>query len=140
MVIVVTAKDSDPAEAIKTRDAVIQSIDTDLAQLQNGVDVPATQVITARPVSVEATADVLPGSKLRALAVTGIGLGLLTLMVVFGWEGLARRRESMAAAKDTPPPPNVSELRSTNGVSAKAAETAKVPVKTLKRRTRRQGR
>lgn len=94
--IVVTAKSADPAEALATRDAVIRHIDADLAQLQQGENVPPTQLITAREVNVASNADVLAGSKIRALTVIAGGIVLLTLMVAFGWEGLANRRRAAA--------------------------------------------
>lgn len=92
--IVVTAKSADPAEALATRDAVIRRIDADLATLQRGANVPPSQLITSRPVNVPTNADVLAGSKIRALTVITGGIVLLTLMVAFGWEGLVNRRRA----------------------------------------------
>jgi capsular polysaccharide biosynthesis protein len=140
--IVITSKDSDPAEAVRTRDEVMRRIDQELAHLQSGVDVPPTQLITSRPIAVAAQADVLPGSKIRALTAAGGGIVLITLIVAFSWEGMVNRRRSAAAD----PPTNVSTLRTPepNPVRPSAAaqgQPAPTKVsKSNKRRTRRPGR
>jgi capsular polysaccharide biosynthesis protein len=79
----VSAKDSDPALAIATRDEVIRRLDAELLRIQTEADVPARQFISARPNGVTSVAEVLPGSKIRALAaIAGLGVSL-TLFIAF---------------------------------------------------------
>jgi hypothetical protein len=91
--LVITAKDKDPAAALATRDAVMRRVEAELADMQDEIDVPVRQVISTRSSSVTVRAEVLPGSRLRALAgTTSAGL-LLTLVLAFGLDRLLQRRE-----------------------------------------------
>jgi hypothetical protein len=118
--IVVTAKDADPAAAVATRDEVMRRINDELARLQSDVDVPPTQLISSRPVSVAANADPLPGSKIRALAVIGGGIVLLTLMTAFAWEGLVNRSNVAPEAATQARPQTVAKLRTTKAADVPA--------------------
>lgn len=88
----VTAKDSDARLATATRDAIMTWIDIELQRIQEEVDVPRAQYISATRSSVSRTAEALPGSKLRALAALGAIVGLLTLFLTFGLDRLLLRR------------------------------------------------
>lgn len=100
--ITVTAKDSDPALATATRDAVMAWIDVELQRIQAEVDVPARQYISATRSSVSRTAEALPGSKLRALAALMAVVGLLTLAFTFGVDRLLLRRAARRAGAPVP--------------------------------------
>lgn len=78
--LVITTKDKDPAEALATRDAVIDRITANVGELQQGLDFPERQVISTQRSNVSSTAEVLPGSRLRALAGT-VGSAFLVLLV-----------------------------------------------------------
>lgn len=97
--LLITAKDKDPEVALKTRDAVMSRIATDLADIQVTARVPKKQLITAQITSTSEHAEVLPGSRMRALAgAAGAGL-LLTLLLAFGTDRIANlRRERRARA------------------------------------------
>ena len=95
----VTAKDSDAAMATATRDAMMAWIDTELQRIQEEVDVPRAQYISATRSSVSLTAEALPGSKLRALAALGAVVGILTLALTFGLDRLLARRASSRAGR-----------------------------------------
>ena len=79
--LVITTKDKDPAEALATRDAVIDRITRNVVELQQGLDFPERQVIWTQRSNASNTAEVLPGSRLRALAGT-VGSAFLVLLVV----------------------------------------------------------
>lgn len=98
----VTAKDSDPMLATATRDAMMAWIDTELRRIQDEVDVPQAQYISATRASVSETAEALPGSKLRALAALGAVVGLLTLVMTFTFDRLLLRRASRRMAAESP--------------------------------------
>ena len=78
--VVVTAKDKDPAVAEATRDAVMVEVGEVLAELQRDKGIPSRQVITSQPSNAAAPAEVLPGSRLRALVGT-LSAGLVLLLV-----------------------------------------------------------
>ncbi|QSR32553.1 hypothetical protein CFI00_19060 [Nocardioides sp. S5] len=98
-VISITAKDSDPALATATRDALMAWVDRELQRIQVEVDVPQAQYISATRSSVSSTAEALPGSKLRALAALGAVVGLLTLALTFGIDRLLSRRPARRAPR-----------------------------------------
>jgi len=90
--LVITAKDKSPRVALATRDAVMTRVGAELDLLQAEKRVPARQLISASTSSVSSRAEVLPGSRLRAVGGTaGAGL-LLTLMLAFAVDRLLRRR------------------------------------------------
>lgn len=100
--LLITTKDKDPAVALKTRDAVMARLEADLAAIQVQARVPERQMITAQISSTSEHAEVLPGSRMRALAgVAGAGM-LLTLLLAFGTDRLAnlrRQRRERAAER-----------------------------------------
>lgn len=92
--LVITAADTDPARALATRNEVIGQLKTELERIQTEAQVPERQVIAAREFSVTAEAEVLAGSKIRALAGVGaVGL-ILTLLAVFSIERMGKRRRT----------------------------------------------
>ncbi|MEI5672944.1 MULTISPECIES: hypothetical protein [unclassified Nocardioides] len=108
--LVITAKDKDPQVALATRDAVMARVAAELTRIQTEARVPKQQVISAQISNTSKQAEVLPGSRMRALAgAAGCGL-LLTLLLVFGtdrfrtWRRVRRERrtevEAAAAADD----------------------------------------
>ncbi|WP_244931730.1 hypothetical protein [Nocardioides sp. W7] len=99
--LVITSKDKDPAVALATRDAVMDRISADLAAIQTTARVPNRQMITAQISSTSENAEVLPGSRMRALAgAAGAGM-LLTLLLAFGTDRIANlRRERRARAAE----------------------------------------
>jgi hypothetical protein len=79
----VSAEDTDPIMAVKTRDEVIRRLRGELLRMQSEVGAPSRQVINMSISSAPQQADPLPGSKIRALAVIG-GVGIfLTLFIAF---------------------------------------------------------
>ena len=76
----VTAKSKDPAMALATRDAVMTEVSDALTELQRDRGIPSRQIISAQESNVSPTAQVLPGSRLRAL-VGAVGSCLLLLLV-----------------------------------------------------------
>ncbi|GAA1935210.1 hypothetical protein [Nocardioides hwasunensis] len=97
--ITVTAKDSNAELATETRDAMMTWIDRELRRIQDEVDVPQTQYISAIRSSVSRSAEALPGSKLRALAALLAVVGLLTLIATFGLDRLLLRRAARRAGR-----------------------------------------
>ncbi len=94
--LLVSTTDTVPAEALATRDAVMDILDQELAAIQKNVAVPGRQLITLSRSDVGEHAEVLPGSKLRALvAVFALGV-ILTVLLAFLVDRLARvaRRRS----------------------------------------------
>lgn len=102
--LVVTTKDKDPAVAVSTRDAVMERIAAELARIQKEARVPQRQLINADTTSTTKKAEVLPGSRMRALVgVAGVG-ALVTLLAAFGLDRLLlrrRTRRATAAAGDS---------------------------------------
>ena len=95
--ILITATDSDPTTAIRTRDYLIKRLDGQLQDLQDRVNVPQRQLISSLPTNVDSQAEVLPGSKLRALGAIGGTIIVLTLIVTFTLDRfLLVRRAGMA--------------------------------------------
>lgn len=95
--LIITAKDTDPDEALATRDEVMTRLQQELAQIQADADVPDRQLISATPSSVGSSAEALPGSKIRALAgVLGAGV-TLTLLAAFLIDRRKNRRKYRVA-------------------------------------------
>lgn len=96
--LLITAKSKDPALAVATRDAVMNLVDTKLAEMQAAVDVPPLQVISTSRSSVSRSAERLSGSRLRALAGTG-GAGMAAvLLAAFAVDRIRRRPTAGGAA------------------------------------------
>lgn len=91
--LVITTKDTDPKAALATRNAVMDRVDAELAQIQSEVSVPKRQMMHTSRSSVSG-ADVLPGSRLRALMATTAAGGLLILLVAFSLDRLLGRRRA----------------------------------------------
>lgn len=89
--LVITTMDKDPGIAVSTRDAVLREIGAELAAMQQAANAPQQQLISASASSVSPRAEVLPGSRLRALAGTATAGLLLTLVLAFGVDRLRRR-------------------------------------------------
>lgn len=103
--LLITTTDSDPGAAERTRDEVIDRLRAELERIQSEVDVPERQLITARTDSVGLGAEVLPGSKVRALAVIGALGVVLTLLVTFAVDRMLKgrdRRRRRRAPERTP--------------------------------------
>ena len=80
--LVITTKDKDPSQALATRDAVMEEIAPTVAHDAAGtLAIPARQVISTQRSNVSSHAEVLPGSRLRALVGT-VGAAMLVLLVV----------------------------------------------------------
>ncbi|MET0523634.1 MAG: hypothetical protein ABWZ91_02465 [Nocardioides sp.] len=94
----ITSKAKDPAEAVATRNAVMAWIDGEVGQIQADVDVPRDQFIQATRSSVSSGAEVLPGSKLRALVGVGVLVGILTLVATFLLDRLLTKRTAKREA------------------------------------------
>lgn len=119
--LIITTRDTDPERAIDTRDGVMSRLDQELDLIQIEANVPETQLIRLLPFSVGSTAEALPGSKIRALAVVG-GVGMtVILLVAFARDRRRRRRRAeteedsgasdpgAAAVPPEPEPPTVDE-------------------------------
>lgn len=79
----ISAEDNDPVMAVRTRDEVIKRLQEELARIQQAVNAPQRQLISARTNSMPNVAEALPGSKIRALAAIG-GVGMVvTLLIAF---------------------------------------------------------
>lgn len=104
-VMLVTAKSKDPGLAVSTRDAVMAQVQRALTDLQKDRGIPESQIITAQPSIVPPEADVLPGSRLRALVGT-VGAGtLLVLVASFTFDRfLAGRRPRRRPKREGPAP------------------------------------
>ncbi len=102
--IIVTVEDSDPAAALATRDEVLRRLAGELDTIQSTESVPANQMIVARNFGVTQEAEVLAGSRLRAMAVI-VALGtVLTLMTAFAvdrWRTRRATRRVRHAATET---------------------------------------
>ena len=79
--LVITTKAKDPAQALATRDQVMKEIAQTVATMQQDLDIPARQVISTQSSNVGSQAEVLPGSRLRALVGT-VGAAVLVLLVI----------------------------------------------------------
>jgi hypothetical protein len=99
----ITTDDTDPSMAVATRDEVIRRLDAELLRIQVAVDVPRTQLIHATESGVSPTAEVVPGRKIKALAVIAGGGLVLTLVVTFSLDRYLlshRRRRPRDASRD----------------------------------------
>lgn len=130
----ISAEDTDPVMAVKTRDEVIRRLQAELARIQAEEQAPQRQLIRIRPNSVPQQADPLPGSKIRALAVIG-GLGItLTLVIAFGIDrvrrpDLRRQRELDDWRPATLPPPSAATtVMASAGVPVQVPTPAPEPV------------
>jgi capsular polysaccharide biosynthesis protein len=90
--IVISAKHTDPVAALALRDELIIRIDAELQRIQDAERVPDNQRINAKQFNTSSTAEVLAGSKLRALGALGALGVVLTALAVFGTERRSRMR------------------------------------------------
>jgi hypothetical protein len=104
-VLQVTVKDSQPERAVATRNRVMELMEAELLRIQKSESVPDRHLIHARANSAPNAADVLPGSKIRALAgIGGLG-GVLTLMIAFALDRRRPRRAERPVARELPTQP-----------------------------------
>lgn len=120
--IMVTVEDSDPAAALATRDEVLRRLAGELDTIQVTEAVPPNQMIVARDFGVSQEAEVLAGSRLRAMAVI-VALGtVLTLLAAFAADRWRTRRATRRArvattGTDGQPSPYNSESEADDPVS-----------------------
>lgn len=99
--LVISTEDTDPAAALATRDELISRIEAELLRIQEQEDVADSQVIVPRQFGVSDQAEVLAGSKVRALAIIA-ALGIvLTALVAFSVDRAAMRRNPVHDIADT---------------------------------------
>lgn len=79
--LVITTKAKDPAMAMETRNAVLAEITQKVADMQSGLGIPEGRIITVQEANLSSQAQVLPGSRLRALA-GSVGAAVLTLLLL----------------------------------------------------------
>jgi capsular polysaccharide biosynthesis protein len=96
----ITAKDTDPGEAVSTRDALMDWINRRLVSIQEPVSPPPSQVMYTTSTSVSTTAEVLPGSRVRAMAGAAAGGLVLLLVVIFLIDRVLLRRAASRATSD----------------------------------------
>ncbi len=102
--LLITTTDTSPEIAVATRDELMARVDDELARIQGEAGVPERQWISASRSNVSRRAEVLPGSKMRALAAVYGGGLLLVLLSAFAVDQLlARRRRRKALADDRRP-------------------------------------
>lgn len=90
--IVISVKDTDGAAALALRDELITRIESELTRIQQEESVPDGQQIVARRFNSSSVAEVLAGSKIRALGAL-LALGTVTTAVVlFGFDRWHTRR------------------------------------------------
>jgi len=107
--VIVTGADRD--DVLETRDELLRRFDDELGSLQRIPGIPQSQLIFSRTNAVDPVAEVVPGAKRKALLlIAAIGL-VLTLIVAFTVDGLARRRSRRKA--ETPAGPDLDEERGT---------------------------
>ena len=94
----VSVRDSDPAAAVRTRDVVMQRLTARVAEMQGEVDAPKSQTVYTRKIATPSKADALPGAKIRALAVAGALIVVLTLMVAMARD---RRQAALKSRKES---------------------------------------
>lgn len=100
--IIVSVKDTDPDAALALRNELIRSIEAELDRIQEADDVPDGQRIAARRFNTADVAEVLAGSKIRALgALLALGT-ILTALAVFSVDRWARRRRPAAMPAPIP--------------------------------------
>lgn len=120
--LVITATDPDPATAIATRNAVMALMSTTLNRMQSDAGVPATLTVSVQPMTVSSSADVLPGSRLRAVVAVAAAGVLLVLFVTLLIDRLLlrraeRRREEVASEDlDADDPGRVQPISTRPGV------------------------
>jgi capsular polysaccharide biosynthesis protein len=130
--IAVTVNDTDPAAAVALRDRVLERIEAELDAIQGDESVANDQRINTRRFTVSSQAEVLAGSRLRAVAVIGALGMVLTLAAIFGLERIQGRRHGPATdpalpVDDGPDVPMVAQLRGVMGSSVPAPLPARRP-------------
>lgn len=101
--LVITAKDKDPEIALATRDALMELVDAELNVLQTEQDAPQGQLISTTTAGVSSRAEVLPGSRMRALVAAAAAGVLATLLLAALTDralGLLRRRSERREAPE----------------------------------------
>lgn len=97
-VLTLSAVDTDQDMALKTREEVVQRCRDELASLQTDLGAPASQTMTIRTIAAPRSAEAVPGSKIRALAVlAGVG-GVVTILVAMLRDRRRRRDRNESQA------------------------------------------
>jgi hypothetical protein len=128
--ILITVEDTDPVAALATRDELIRRIGAELERIQEVEDVPTEQLVVSRNFGVSSKAEVLAGSRIRALAMV-VALGtVLTAVAVFAVERRAVRRK--AARQPTTDSDEPADLPKSRGPRRRGddAEVRLPPLKT----------
>ncbi len=119
--LVITAKDTDPAAATATREEVVRRVDVQLEKMQANLDIPDNQYMYTRRNETVRSADAMPGSKIRAGGVIAGGGLVLTVLAAFMVDRFARRRKAERA--EVPDagqgPPEAEEPSETTGKSSR---------------------
>jgi hypothetical protein len=95
----VSTEDSDPQMAVKTLDEVNRRIGAQLTLMQERAGAPSNQLISISTFGVTQQAEIVRGSKLRALAAALAIIGLGTVLVAFTVDGSRRRKAARDAEK-----------------------------------------
>jgi hypothetical protein len=96
-VLQIEATHTDPLVAARTRDAVMDLVDADLAALQQQADTPTNQVMKATRPTVSKDPTVLNGAVYQGAAMTAVAGFLLVLLLCFVVDRRLRRRSRQAA-------------------------------------------
>jgi hypothetical protein len=91
--LVITAKDVNPAAATKTMEEVLGLVGEQLDRMQADLGIPENQYMYTRRNDTAHPAEALPGSKIRAGGVIGGGGMVMTVVAAFLLDGLLRRRK-----------------------------------------------
>lgn len=99
----VVAHDSDPEQAVRTRDVVMAWIAARLAQMQREVRAPKDQLMTVQQTRVSSKAEQQTGSRVRAMAGVAAGGTVVVLVAVTALDLLLRRRRRRAEEESEEP-------------------------------------
>lgn len=88
----ISVTDTDADAALALRDVLNERVESELRRLQSEEDVPLTQYMTTRVFNANSEAEVLAGSRIRALAAVLAATALVTAFAVFGVERMATRK------------------------------------------------
>jgi hypothetical protein len=120
--IVLTVKDTDPLEALETRDDVLRQLDAELLRIQRVEEVPEEQLIRSRHFSVSSEAEALAGNRIRALGVTVAGGAIATMVIACAIDRWRSRRRGRAGSEPHAEPEwSVPEASERTGGSAVAS-------------------
>lgn len=106
-ILVISAKDTDQAAALAVRDELLRRLETTLVAIQDNEGTPTEGQIVARPFNVSSKAEVLAGSKVRAFAMLGGLIIVVTLLAAFA---IDRQASARKRPRDQPPRPMIADL------------------------------